>query len=126
MTGHGKRLDLALAQREVLLDQRAYPDSPHLLLGGFALLRGPVDGALLNSALQALAREQAALRLRELDHTGQTLLLPDHDPPNLITLPPGDPDQPWAAMDTAWQRWSAQPPDLLYEPPLRTAWMPLT
>lgn len=120
----GQRLGLALAQREVLLDQRAYPDSPHLLLGGFALLRGPVDGTLLNSALQILAREQAALRLRELDHTGQTLLPREHEAPSLVELTPGDPEQPWAAMDLVWQGWSAQALDLLREVPWRMGWMP--
>jgi amino acid adenylation domain-containing protein len=124
MTVGGTRLGLSLAQREVLLDQRAYPDSPHLLLGGFALLRGKVDGELLNQALQILAREQAALRLRALDHTGQTLLPADHAPPSLLKLPPGDAAMPWDAMDAVWQQWTAQALDLATEVPWRMGWMP--
>lgn len=124
MTIGARRLALSLAQREVLLDQRAYPDSPHLLLGGFALLRGPVNGAHLQGALQQLAREQVALRLRALDTAGQTLLPPEHEAPSLVHLPPGDPQHPWEAMDAVWQRWTAQPLDLAHDVPWRMGWMP--
>lgn len=124
MSDSARRLGLSLAQREVLLDQRAYPDSPHLLLGGFALLRGPVDGGLLNTALQHLAREQAALRLRALDAAGQTLLPPTHEAPDLVPLPAGDPAHPWDAMDAVWQRWTAQALDLGRDVPWRMGWLP--
>ncbi|WP_144007080.1 hypothetical protein, partial [Pelomonas sp. KK5] len=47
-------LPLALSQREVWLDQCAWPGSAHLNIGGGCLLAGPLDLALLRRALRAL------------------------------------------------------------------------
>jgi syringomycin synthetase protein SyrE len=124
MTARPHRLPLTLAQREVLLDQRAFPDSPHLLLGGCALLRGPIDPTLLQRGLHALVREQAALRLREIDLDGQTLLPPEAPPPDLIVRPPGDPDHPWDALHALWRAWSRAPLDLAHDLPWRMACIP--
>ena len=58
------RLPLSLAQHEVLQDQRAFPRSPHLCIGGYSVLEGPLDASTLREALRRLTDEQPALRAR--------------------------------------------------------------
>jgi syringomycin synthetase protein SyrE len=66
-------LSLSLSQREVWLDQRAWPDSTHLNIGGSGFLDGPLDRACLERALTLLVAESDALRLAPLAN-GQQLL----------------------------------------------------
>ena len=54
---------LAISQREVWLDQRAWPSSPHLNIGGGGFLIGPLDQVLFRLALRQLVRDTEALRL---------------------------------------------------------------
>lgn len=67
-------LALSLSQREVWLDQRAWPDSAHLIIGGGGFLSGPVDIACLQAALEILAASNDALRLAPRLDGGQQLL----------------------------------------------------
>ena len=39
----GQRLPLAASQREVWIDQKAWPGSAHLNIGGCAFIHGPLD-----------------------------------------------------------------------------------
>jgi len=73
---------LGLAQHEVLQDQRAWPGSRHLLIGGYSLLQGEIDAQLLEAALRDLAAEQPALRLLPA-LSGQRLLAADEQPVSL-------------------------------------------
>ncbi|MRV72727.1 amino acid adenylation domain-containing protein [Duganella sp. FT92W] len=68
-------LRLSLSQREVWLDQRAWPESPHLNIGGGAYLEGPLNLARFRQALVCLVAESEALRLAP-QSTGKQVLLP--------------------------------------------------
>ncbi|GAB2838576.1 hypothetical protein GCM10027277_01830 [Pseudoduganella ginsengisoli] len=68
-------LRLSLSQREVWLDQRAWPASPHLNIGGGAYLEGPLDLNRFRQALVCLVAESEALRLAP-DSNGRQVLLP--------------------------------------------------
>ncbi len=103
------RWPLGLAQRDALLDQSAWPASSHLLLGGYGLLEGEIEPALLAEAAEQLAAEQPVLRLIPgLD--GQRLL------PALSGvlhwLPPATAPDPHAAVQAAWTGWVREPPPL--------------
>ncbi len=74
-----RSLPLSLSQREVWLDQRAWPGSPHLNIGGGAFLEGPLDLPLFFEALRHLVAQSEALRLAPLAD-GTQLLLPDLEP----------------------------------------------
>lgn len=103
------RWPLGLAQREVLLDQSAWPASPHLLLGGYGLLVGAIEPALLEAAAEQLAAEQPVLRLIPgLD--GQRLLPALQGVLHWLPAPPGL--EPHAAVRAAWAAWVQSPPPL--------------
>ncbi len=103
------RWPLGLAQREVLLDQSAWPGSPHLLLGGYGLLEGGIDAGLLQAAAERLAAEQPVLRLIPgLD--GQRLLPEVGDVLHWLPTPAGL--EPHAAVQAAWSTWVRSPPPL--------------
>lgn len=53
-------LPLSLSQREVWLDQRAWPGSTHLNIGGAGYVDGPFDLALLKAALACMVAENEA------------------------------------------------------------------
>lgn len=67
-------LPFSLSQREVWLDHRAHPGSPHLNIGGCCFLDGPLDRHRLEEALTRLVKESDALRLRPLPEGGQRLM----------------------------------------------------
>ncbi|WP_197046886.1 non-ribosomal peptide synthetase [Paucibacter sp. KBW04] len=67
-------LPLSLSQREVWLDQRAWPGSSHLNIGGGAFLQGPLDLARFQQALRLLVAQHDALRLAPLADGTQQLL----------------------------------------------------
>ena len=72
---NGLNLSLSLSQREVWLDQRAWPHSTHLNIGGGAFLQGPIDVPLLRVALAVLVAQTDALRLvPQLDGSQQLLV----------------------------------------------------
>ena len=80
MNGAAKTLPLSQSQQEVWLDQRAWPASPHLWVGGSTMLRGRIELPRLREALQQLAAEQLALRLVPQPHQEQQLLLAEFHP----------------------------------------------
>ena len=67
-------LPLSLSQREVWLDQRAWPGSSHLNIGGGAFLQGFLDLARFQQALRLLVAQHDALRLAPLPDGTQQLL----------------------------------------------------
>lgn len=73
-TQPGKILPLSLSQREVWLDQMAWPGSSHLNIGGGGFLVGSLDTGKFRAALSALVEETEALRLVPLADGRQFLL----------------------------------------------------
>lgn len=67
-------LPLSLSQHEVWLDQRAWPESPHLTIGGAMHLRGAFRPDLLQAALDRMVDEFDVFRLIPHAAGGQTLL----------------------------------------------------
>jgi amino acid adenylation domain-containing protein len=110
---------LSLSQREIWLDQRAWPDSVHLHIGGGGFLEGPLNLALLKQALSQLVAEHDTLRLvPQLDGT-QFLL--GHFEPSLETVNLQDVGDHQQAMQTWWQARISVPFDLGVDPPWRFA-----
>lgn len=70
----GNVFPLSLSQREVWLDQRAWPGSTHLIIGGVAYLEGALDADTLVAALRILVAESDALRLVPYENGTQVLL----------------------------------------------------
>ena len=71
-------LPLSLSQREIWRDRSAWPDSPHLVIGGGGFLTGPLDLVRCKQALDLLVQENDGLRLAPLEN-GTQLLLPHLD-----------------------------------------------
>ncbi len=95
-----RSLPLSLSQREVWLDQRAWPGSPHLNIGGGAFLEGPLDLPLFREALRHLVAQSEALRLAPLAD-GTQHLLPALEPAlELVDL--GTAPDPRQAMRDWW------------------------
>jgi len=106
---------LSVSQREIWLDQRAWPGSTHLLIGGVAYLDGALDVGLLMAALKLLVAESDALRLVPHENGTQTLLYEIRLPFEVIDTPEA-PDLHKAAQSW-WQRqlqdayvWDGTPP----------------
>lgn len=112
-------LPLSLSQREVWLDQRAWPGSVHLHIGGFAFLHGPLDLALLRDALQQLVDEHEALRLQPLPDGRQRLLATYPAALDILPLTPGEDAR--AAMLAWWQQACLERIPLEQAPPWRCA-----
>ncbi len=110
-------LPLSLSQREVWLDQRAWPGSAHLHIGGFAFLQGPLDLDLLRRSLQQLVDENEALRLLPLPDGQQRLLARLDAPLDIVPIPPEQ--DPRSAMLAWWRRECGQRFDLALAPPWR-------
>lgn len=100
-------LPLSLSQLEVWRDQRAWPGSAHLNLGGTAFFEGPLDVARLKRALSQLVVENAALRL-VLQPDGTQRLLPVFEPV-LHMIDMSAEREPRQAMRYWWQHWMRQP-----------------
>ncbi len=101
-------LALSLAQREVWLDQRAWPGSAHLNIGGGAFLVGLLDLAVFRRALALLVAENEALRLAPLPDGSQRLLPPDAEPVLEVVDCSGAED-PKQAMQQWWQQRMTEP-----------------
>lgn len=112
-------LPLSLSQLEVWRDQRAWPDSTHLNLGGTAFFEGPLDLARLRRALSRLVAQNAALRLVLHRDGGQHLLSVFE--PDLPVIDFSGHAEPRQAMRRWWQDWMARPFDLVDTPPWRFA-----
>ena len=100
-------LPLSLSQLEVWRDQRAWPGSAHLNLGGTAFFEGPLDLPRLRRALSQLVAENAALRL-VLQPDGTQRLLPAFEPELRLIDMSAEPE-PRQAMRQWWQHWMRQP-----------------
>jgi amino acid adenylation domain-containing protein len=108
-------LQLSASQREVWLDQRAWPGSTHLYIGGVAYLEGALDVDLLIKSLGLLVAESDALRLVPHEDGSQTLLDAMALPIEVIKLEP-DADL-HAAVNVWWTQklhkpfaWNGDPP----------------
>lgn len=82
-------LPLSLAQHEVWLDQRLWPDSGHLHIGGCCYPQGPLDLDCLQRSLDLMVAESEALRLMP-DKSGAQRLLPSVQAPLHRIALPGD------------------------------------
>lgn len=72
-------LPLSLSQREVWLDQCAWPNSTHLNIGGGGYIKGVFDRVAFTAALADLVAESEALRLAPNLH-GRQRLLANYEP----------------------------------------------
>lgn len=114
----GDSLPLSLSQREVWLDQRAWPASAHLNIGGAGFLLGPLDLDRFQRALQRLVERCDALRLVPLPE-GRQVLLHQYEPSlTLVELPESTPD-PKQSMRDYWQQRIREPIPLNGRPPWR-------
>lgn len=69
-------LPFSLSQQEVWLDQRTWPDSTHLNIGGAGFIDGKFDLGVFRQAFLKLIEECEALRLvPRLEEGGQWLFL---------------------------------------------------
>ena len=110
-----KPLPLSLSQREVWLDQSAWPGSAHLNIGGAGLVTGPLDVARLRRALALLVQRYDALRLVPMaDGTQQ--LLEALEPPWREFDFSAEPD-PRDAMQRWCQQRMTEPFEFGAEPP---------
>ena len=116
---NGEHLPLSLSQQEVWLDQRAWPGSTHLNIGGAGFIDGPFDLALFRQALQQLVDENEALRLVPLVEGGQ-LLLPEW-PAELEMVDISGAGEPLPAMRAWWTQRIAEPFAFDRRPPWRFA-----
>lgn len=112
-------LALSLSQREVWLDQRAWPGSAHLNIGGGAFLLGGLDLDRLRASLAQLAAEQDALRLAPLADGTQRLL--DQCEPAFEVVDVSAAAEPLEAMRAWWQERMGHPFALDGTPPWRIA-----
>ena len=76
-----QRLNLSTSQREVWLDQCAWPQSAHLNIGGILYCVGALDLDLSQKALSLLVAECDTLRMVPQDDGSQIMI--DHFEPNL-------------------------------------------
>lgn len=116
-TQPGTTFGLSLSQQEVWLDQRAWPDSTHLNIGGGGFLRGQLDLQLFKTALTQLVSESEALRLLPLPHGGQ-LLLP-HVQASLEIVDLATDGDPESMMLEWWTKSIIKPFDFGTKPPWR-------
>ncbi|MBK5915306.1 non-ribosomal peptide synthetase [Rhodocyclus purpureus] len=119
LTPAAEQLPLSLSQLEVWLDQRAWPDSTHLNIGGGAYLVGRFDVGLLRAALQVLTDENESLRLVPRWSGGQELLASHAAPLEQVDL--SDEANPRTAMRDWWQKWIDTPFAFDGTPPWRCA-----
>ncbi len=75
---------LAPSQQQVWLDQQANPDSPHLNIGGFNIINGPLDLDVFDKAVRLFVDNSDAMRLLPLNDGTQQLV--DDWPGPLWTL----------------------------------------
>lgn len=112
-------LPFSLSQQEVWLDQRAWPGSTHLNIGGAGYIDGPFDLTLFRRALAYMVAESEALRLVPLAEGGQRLLATYDAPLKLVDVSTAD--DPLSAMRSWWQNWMVEPFAFDGTPPWRFA-----
>lgn len=112
-------LPLSLSQREVWIDQLAWPGSTHLNIGGALDFFGPIDSKRMQFALDAMVQENEALRLVPLQDGTQKLLHRHHADIDLIDF--SHEHDPKPAM-LNWEReWIKKPFRFEDGPPWRFA-----
>jgi amino acid adenylation domain-containing protein len=111
------KLALSLSQREVWLDQRAWPGSAHLNIGGAGFLVGSLDVARLKLALRLLVERFDALRLAP--HADGTQQLLSHFEPHLALIELAASPDPRESMRNWWQQSIRAPFELNGRPPWR-------
>lgn len=112
-------LPFSLSQQEVWLDQRAWPGSTHLNIGGAGYIDGSFDLTLFRRALAYMVAESEALRLVPLAEGGQRLLATYEAPLKLVDVSTAD--DPLSAMRSWWQNWIVEPFAFDGTPPWRFA-----
>lgn len=114
------QLPLSLSQHEVWLDQRAWPASPHLIIGGAMHLRGRFSRELMQSALDRMVDECDVFRLVPHAGGGQTLLSTYRQALIWLTLQDSTEDMRQASQ--SWWESSLQQPFVMdATPPWRIA-----
>lgn len=103
-----KLLPFSLSQQEVWLDQRTWPDSTHLNIGGAGFIDGKFDLGVFCQAFLKLIEECEALRLVPRLEEGGQWLLPAYTPDLPVIQMPAS-DDPRAAMQAWWQAWMKTP-----------------
>lgn len=101
-------LPFSLSQQEVWLDQRTWPDSTHLNIGGAGFIDGKFDLGVFRQAFLQLIEECEALRLVPRLEEGGQWLLPAYTPDLPVIQMPAS-DDPRAAMQAWWQAWMKTP-----------------
>lgn len=101
------RLPFSLSQQEVWLDQRAWPGSTHLNIGGAGYIDGPFDPERFRKALDRMVAESEALRLVPLPEGGQYLL--DAYEASLQIVDISMAPDPLEAMRQWWQARISEP-----------------
>ena len=112
-------LALSLSQREVWLDQLAWPRSAHLTMGGGCFYTGVFDVQQCRQALELLVRECHTLRLVPLRAGGQRLLAHFDAPLELVEV--AAQQTPEQAMQDWWDRHFERPFAFDTDPPWRFA-----
>lgn len=112
-------LPLSLSQREVWLDQCAWPESTHLNIGGGGYIKGHFERVAFFAALADLVAENEALRLVPDMHGRQTLLV--RYQPMLEELDFSTSVEPEVALSDWLKESIAQPFHLGENPPWRFA-----
>ena len=115
----GRKIALSASQREVWLDQMAWPQSIHLNIGGAVFLHGPLNLDVMRASLHVLARQNQALRLVP-DLDGNQVLLDRFEPPLPVESLDNGPDI-HRLMRERWQKTIQQPFVLGSAPPWRFA-----
>jgi syringomycin synthetase protein SyrE len=113
----GEILPLSLNQREIWLDQLAWPGNVHLNIGGSGFLLGALDLQRFKESLCRLVAENDALRLAPLPNGSQKLLKQVAPILEIINLSHA-PD-PREAMRNWWQDRIRHPFSLNGSPPWR-------
>jgi amino acid adenylation domain-containing protein len=107
MMSSGCQMPLSLSQREVWLDQRSFPESHHLNVGGYGEIRGDVNIEFMVEAVRRIAAESTALRLLPNSSGEQTLIA--ESVADVEVLDFGDPENPDQMIQEYCRREAAKP-----------------
>ena len=107
MMSSGCQMPLSLSQREVWLDQRSFPESHHLNVGGYGEIRGDVNIEFIVEAVRRIAAESTALRLLPNSSGEQTLIA--ESVADVEVLDFCDPENPDQMIQEYCRREAAKP-----------------
>jgi amino acid adenylation domain-containing protein len=74
MSSPARHLPLSMSQRDIWLDQRSFPESPHLNVGGYGEIHGCVNLEFMAEAIRRIAAESETLRLIPTSASEQKLI----------------------------------------------------